>query len=64
MNPGFSSHWFLAAGGYSHFHSSTMFLLSYATASYSSNTLIGADAYVPIKSIVLILRQFFIFKIQ
>jgi len=39
-----------------------MLLLSYFIVGFYSNTLINAVTNVPIKSIVLILRQFFISK--
>jgi len=48
----------LRLGGYSNFQTSMMLLLSSSTGCYS-NTLIDADTNVPIKNIVLILRQFF-----
>jgi len=62
INTEFSSHWFLAGGGYSLFLTPTMLLLSYFTAGFYSNTLIDADTNVPIKSIILNLRYFFISK--
>jgi len=48
MNSGFFSHWFLAAGYYTHFQISTMLLLQYLILLVATVThcLIDADTYV------------------